>query len=465
MAPAQVEQDSGYGWFVAVVMCLCFTFSYMDRSVVPLLIQPLEHALALTDTTVALLQGAAFAVFYALFGFPLARLADNGHRRNLILAGVIAWSLATVGCGLARTVPQLFLGRMCVAVGEAVLAPAAVSILADYFSVARRGRALSLYSMGVFFGGGLSLWFGGNLIRLLGPQGVVQTPFGAFETWRIVFMAVGCSGVILVPLLCMVKEPARRSNLGASEPARTSLREVMSVFGQRKAPLAACIVGFALLALGAQTIQTWAPTLFVRIHGWKLAGAGQKLGGFTLALSPLGVVAGALLADLFERRGRRDGKFLVGILSGIGCAVAGLLFTMASERTALLGIAALQFIVAFNFGLVQAALTELLPNRMRAFGSACYVAASNLLAATTGPLLVGLLDDRVFHDPAMIATSIRCVAPASFLLAAAILAWGLKPFRLATADLAPGGEAPGVPPAAALLSRPGPARTQGPFPD
>lgn len=465
MASVQVEQDSRYGWFVAVVLCLCFTFSYMDRSVLPLLIQPLEHALGLTDTTAALLQGAAFAVFYALFGFPLARLADNGHRRNLILAGLVAWSVATVGCGLARTAPQLFLGRVCVAVGEAVLAPAAVSILADYFSVARRGRALSLYSMGVFFGGGLALWFGGGLIRLLGPHGLAHTPFGPLETWRVVFIAVGLSGVLLVPLLCLVREPPRRSDVGGSDHAKVSFKAVLAVFAERRAPLAACIVGFALIALGAQTIQTWAPTLFVRIHGWKLAGAGQRLGGFTLVLSPLGVIAGALLADVLERLGRRDGKFLVGVLSATGCAVAGLLFTAASETTALLGIAALQFIVAFNFGLVQAALTELLPNRMRAFGSACYVAASNLLAATAGPLLVGVLNDQVFHDPRMIAVSIRCVAPISFVLAAAVLGWGLKPFRLATAGLAPDREATAPRPAATPFSPLAASQAQTPCPD
>ncbi len=75
MASIETKQDTAYGWYVALVMCLCFTFSYMDRSVVPLLVQPLEQSLKLTDTTIALLQGAAFASFYALFGFPLARLA------------------------------------------------------------------------------------------------------------------------------------------------------------------------------------------------------------------------------------------------------------------------------------------------------------------------------------------------------------------------------------------------------
>ncbi len=177
---------------------------------------------------------------------------------------------------------------MCVAVGEAVLAPSAVSILSDYFSIKRRTRALSLYSLGVFFGGGLALWFGGALIRLLGPHGAVPTAIGSLETWRIVFIAVGLSGLILVPFLLSVREPDRRSNDGVGDSTKTTIKDVWSVFRRRRAALFGCIVGFGMLALGSQTISAWAPTLFVRTHGWKLADVGQTLGIFTLTLSPLG---------------------------------------------------------------------------------------------------------------------------------------------------------------------------------
>jgi MFS family permease len=200
VAPLQ-KQNSAYAWWACAILCLCFTFSYMDRAVLPLLVGPLEKSLGLTDTTIGLLQGAAFAVFYALFGFPLARIADNGHRRNLIMVGVAVWCAATIGCGLARDVPQLFLGRICVAIGEAVLQPAAVSILSDYFSPRYRTRALSVYSMGVYFGGGLALGLGGTLIRAIGPAGGLLPPLGHLETWRMVFVVLGASGFVLLPLL------------------------------------------------------------------------------------------------------------------------------------------------------------------------------------------------------------------------------------------------------------------------
>jgi MFS family permease len=201
------------------------------------------------------------------------------------------------------------------------------------------------------------------------------------------------------------------------------------VFSSKRGALLAVIAGFAALALGAQTLQAWAPTMFVRIHHWNVGGAGQRFGVFTFVLGPLGALTGAFLADAFERTGRPDGKLLVGLLSAIFCLGMSVLATLPSEGVAFFGVVGLQFFVAFNFGLVQAAIAELLPNQMRALGSACYVATTNLVTATLGPLIVGLLNDHVFHDPNMVAVSVRCVTPAAFVLAALVLAFGLRSYR------------------------------------
>lgn len=423
------RRDTTYAWYVTFVMCLCFTCSYMDRSILPLLVGPLERSLGLTDTTISLLQGAAFAVFYALFGLPLARVADNGNRRNLILAGVIAWSVATIGCGLARTIPELFLGRICVAIGEAVLAPAAVSIISDYFSAGFRARSLSIYSMGTYFGGGLALELGGTLLRVMGAKSALMTPIGPLESWRIVFITLGLSGVLLIPLLLGVKEPQRLNESGGAAGEQHTLREVLAEFGRKRAALFTCIIGFATIALGGQSLQTWAPTLFVRMHGWNLGGAGQRLGVFTLVLGPLGAIVGAVLAERLERAGRTDGKLVVGVISASGCVVMALMAAAPSEAMAFVGVVGMVFIVAFNFGIVQATMAELLPNRMRAIAAACYIASSNLLGLTLGPLMVGLLTEKVFHDPHMIAVSIRIVSPIAFLVAATILFSGRKAYR------------------------------------
>lgn len=428
-----VSQGTAYAWFVVVILSLAFAFSYMDRSILPLVIQPIEHSLGISDTTIALLQGAAFAIFYSLFGFPLARAADRGNRRNLILIGLVAWSAATIGCGLARNTPELFLARVCVAIGEAVLAPAAVSIISDYFSPSQRTRALTIYSMGVFLGGGLSLGAGGTLLRTLHAQGGLDTPFGFLESWRIVFLTLGAASILLMPFLLFVAEPKRRSDDGASVGQPHTIAEVLHEFGRKRRALFACIIGFATIAMGAQTVQVWAPTLLSRAHGWALGGIGQGLGALTVIFGILGALSGAALSERLERSGREHGKLLVGFLSAMICVVSSWVVTLSSGVVAFGGVVATLYFVAFNFGIVQAALAQLLPNRMRAVGTACYIAAANLLAATLGPLLVGLVNDHVFHDPNMIAISVRCVAPIAFIAAAAILISGMRSYRAAVA--------------------------------
>ncbi len=185
-------QDTVYAWYVSFVMAASFAFSYMDRSILPLLVGPLEHSLHLTDTTFSLLsRGRLRCLLCAFRHSPLARVIDNGHRRNLILVGVVVWSLATAGCGLARTIPELFLGRIVVAIGEAVLAPAAVSILADYFSPRLRDP-LPKY----LFNGGLHRRRpvtepGRHPVARTAQGGGRPTPFGVLENWRIVFLVLG----------------------------------------------------------------------------------------------------------------------------------------------------------------------------------------------------------------------------------------------------------------------------------
>ena len=433
-ASVLTRRDTSYGWWVCAVLCLGFTFSYMDRALVPLLVQPMERALGLSDTTISLLQGAAFAIFYSLFGFPLARRADNGNRRNLIVFGVIFWCTATICCGLAQTVTELFLARICVAIGEAVLQPAAVSILADYFSPSRRTMVLSVYSMSVYFGGGLALTLGGTLLRLIGPHGLQFGAWGQISPWRVVFVVLGAAGIILVPLLLSVREPDRHSDLGGVTHRASTLADLASEFGKKRAALSCTILGFATLAMAATTMQAWTPTLFVRVDGWTPGRIGQVLGPLTLICGPLGALTGAALANRLQRAGRADAKLLVGLFSASAGVAMSYLVTVLPPMQAVVTIAILTFLIGFNFGLIQAALTELLPNRMRAVASATFIAASNLLSATLGPLLVGILNDHIFHDPMMIAVSLRIVAPCAFGLAAVILLIGLRPYRLVVAE-------------------------------
>jgi MFS family permease len=412
---------TGHAWYVCFVLLLAFAFNYVDRNIIAILVEPLKRTFTVDDTTIGLLQGGAFSIFYVLFSLPLARVADRGNRRNLLLAGVLVWCGATACCGLAHTVAQLFVGRIAVAIGEAVLMPSAVSILSDYFPPRQRARALSIFSIGPYLGGAIATAGGGALLHALGSSPVAVPLGGVLAPWRIVFLVVGVAGLILLPLLSTVREPVRYRDDGSRAEESASVKQVVEQFRRNRAALSTVILGFSCVSMAAQTLQAWVPTLFIRTHGWDVKYVGVRLGIMAVLLGPVGAILGGVMADLLARRGRVDAKMILGGFGSCACFVASVTLTLKGDSIAMAGVALVYFFVGFTYGLSQAAIADLMPNRMRGQTTAIYSLVNNLLAATVGPLLVGFLTDRVFHDPMKIALSMRIVLPAAFLIAASLL--------------------------------------------
>ena len=194
--------DSRVAWYTVGVLTLAYLFSYIDRQILSLMVGPIKRDLGLTDTQFSLLHGLAFAIFYTLLGIPIARLADNRNRRTLIAIGVALWSLATAAGGLARNFGQLFAARVAVGVGEAALSPAAYSMLADRFPGDRLGKAICIYSSGVFIGIGLSFIIGGILVAGLEAAGGLMVPLlGTLTPWQATFLIVGRPGLLVAVLV------------------------------------------------------------------------------------------------------------------------------------------------------------------------------------------------------------------------------------------------------------------------
>ena len=189
---------ASYAWYVVGVLTFVYVFSFIDRTILNLLVAPIRRDLDINDTQMSVLMGSAFALAYTFFGIPLGRMADSQNRRGLIAVGFVVWSLFTAGCGLAKNFWQMLLMRIGVGVGEASLSPAAYSLIYDYFPPHRRATALSVYGTGIYLGGGLALLLGGVVIKLASAQESWVLPIiGETRPWQVIFLMVGLPGVIV----------------------------------------------------------------------------------------------------------------------------------------------------------------------------------------------------------------------------------------------------------------------------
>ena len=224
-----------YRWYVLGLFTLVYAFNFIDRQIITILAPYLKADLAITDAQVGLLFGTAFALFYALFGIPLAKLADGWHRVRTLSIGLAFWSAMTAASGSASSFTQLALARVGVGIGEASASPAASSVLLDYFSRAQRATALAIYMSGIYLGAGASLMIGGQIVGWWESAYPVDPPFG-LAGWQAAYFAVGIPGLILALLvLATVREPIRgaidgHAHAGDPHPFRATFREMGTMF-------------------------------------------------------------------------------------------------------------------------------------------------------------------------------------------------------------------------------------------
>src|SRR5262245_13165679 len=420
--PDYAEKDAvnlRYAWYVAIVLMACNTLSFIDRQILGLLAPLIKGELGISDTRMGLLQGLAFGIFYTLLGIPMGRIVDRGNRRRLVAAGSFCWSLMTALCAVARSFWTLFLARMGVGVGEATLSPSAFSLLSDYFPKERLGTALSVFSMGIFFGSGLALIIGGLVI-------------GAVGSWRWTFLLVGLPGLLVALLALTIKEPPRKNLLrtaGGSAP-KLSLAEVFEQVRLRWQSVVGICLAFAFQALCNYAQQAWLPTFFVRAHGWTPRQAGLTLGAISLVTGLLGAYLGGVLCDRWQQRGVAEAPLRVGALATV---CAGVFFTLAMAAPALnLQLALLLpafFFLAMPIGSVYASLQLILPNQVRGQIGALQVFTLNLVGLILGPFLPGFFNDYVFRDGQMIGWSLALTVGLASLLSTILSRATWRPYR------------------------------------
>lgn len=225
-----------YAKYVLGLLILVYTMNLLDRQILAILAEEIKADLGISDSQMGFLYGTSFAVFYAVFGLPLGRLADLWVRKSLIAVGLVLWSMMTMFSGTAGGIMSLTFYRFGVGIGEATATPSAYSLLSDWFLPKQRATVLSLYSSGAYIGMGLSMFLGGWIVdswNLSYPQ-IADSPFG-LKGWQVAFLIIGAPGVLLGILFSTVKEPRRGFSEGIvsqqthTHPFRESWQELMAI--------------------------------------------------------------------------------------------------------------------------------------------------------------------------------------------------------------------------------------------
>ncbi|MDJ0928542.1 MAG: MFS transporter [Gammaproteobacteria bacterium] len=426
-------------WYAVGVLTVAYVFSFIDRTIIALLVEPIKADLGLSDTQIGILHGFAFVIFYTLVGLPIGWLADRKRRNLIIAAGIFVWSLMTAACGLARNFWQLFAARVGVGVGEAALSPPAYSMIADYFPPERLGRALGVYSSGIFLGVGAAFIVGGAVVQFFSGAPPVELPIvGSVKPWQLAFVAVGLPGVLVALLMLTVREPDRRGRGAATDDA-PSVRALFGFMKSRRAALLAHFFGFAFIGLPVQAMFAWTPTYLIRVFDFSPGQAGLAMGLVALICGASGMVCGGWLTDWFRSRGQLDGPLRTGLVTAV-CAVpfAATATLAGSWQLAIVMLAFLVFFCTCSVGAAPAGLQLVTPNRFRAQASAVYMLVLNMIASGAGPALTALATDYVFMDTAAVGKSLALVSGCSAPIAVLIFAVGLRSFGRAVEEMTTG---------------------------
>jgi MFS family permease len=418
-----------YAWAVVGILFATAILSYTDRQVLSLLVDPIRGDLGISDTQMSLLLGTAFAVVYGIAGLPLGVLADRTSRRNLIFAGVLVWSIGTLACGFSSSFHELFTARIVVGLGEAVLSPAAISLISDYFPPSRRGTAVGFFLCGIAMGIGTSLLIGGGVLHAVQLGVLSGTALASLAPWRLVLLVIGAPGLLWALAILLIREPERRAADLVRSAVGADARAWRSTTWARVIPIYLVVASASLVdnAVGA-----WAPTLLIREFGRNPAQVGVELGLLLAAGFGGGVLLGGWLADRVGANGAWPRKLGVCLVSGLLILPVSLLINAADFKVVLLAVP-LYFALS---GIVTAcgfsAILDVVPNRSRGFAMSVSFFLNVALGASIGPSAVALASGHVFGVRAGLGPAIALTVVAGYGLAIIALVAALSIFRVRT---------------------------------
>ena len=380
MSSIAENQSNSLRNYVLGILVVVYTFNFIDRQILSILLESIKNDLNLSDTSLGMLSGFAFALFYATLGIPIAKYADYGNRRNLISLAIGVWSFMTALSGLAQNFFHLLVARIGVGIGEAGCSPPAHSMISDYFPANVRSTALGIYSLGIPFGIMFGLFAGGWINEYFG--------------WRIAFFVVGVPGILLAIIFrYTVQEPKRGQAEGRSDTKDQPTIMETAKYLLNKKSFRHLAFGASLAAFVGYGAITWLPSFFQRSYGMQTGDVGWYLGLILGIPGGLGIFLGGYLSDYL---GSKDVRWCLWIVALAMFITTPLYYMVYLSPTATISF--LWLIVPIAFGNFYQATTfsqtqGVVELRMRSVAAAILLFIINIIGLGFGPQAVGILSD------------------------------------------------------------------------
>ena len=358
----------------------------LDRTLLIAFGPQIVDDLELSDTQYGLLTGFVFNTFYCFFGLLMGTLADRVNRVRLIAFGLIIWSGLTAVSGAAKNFYQIGLARLFVGIGESVMTPSAISIMADLFPNEKRGAASGIYYLGIPFGAGGAFFIAG----ILGPT------WG----WRNCFYLLGAIGISATLFLLALRDPPRgvwdrdsqeNSGDGSKHSFIKVLINIIEILKGSRALIWILLGSIAIhIPIGAGAFNM----IWMQSERGFDESVAILYGVYSTIFMTIGMLSGGLLSDVYTKhfRGGRA-RFLALFMLALTPFTVGFRFWDPESIFFYIGLSAILIFGGAFFGPAFSLVQDLCPPRSRGVMTAVALVAMNFLGVGSGALILGMSSD------------------------------------------------------------------------
>jgi len=385
--------SKGYTRYVFTLLFLLYMFDYMDRMIITALFPFIKVEWSLTDTQLGSLISAVYWSIVVLV-IPISIIVDRWSRRRTIGAMAALWSLATAAAAFTKTFPQLFITRACIGVGESGYAPGGSAMISGLYPIERRSWVMGLWNAAIPLGSAIGVAVGG----------IIAAKWG----WRSAFGVVALPGLIVAGLFFFIKDyktvglvksidknkATTGTNIEKTVPAKVKMSfiDIVKEFSTKPSLLMAYF-GMTGIIFVTTSLLSWLPSYFSRVDNIPLSQAGIKA-SIVMLLAVVGAPVGGFIVDRWRKK-RINARMVFPAITTLIAAVFAFLAFSVFHGTfqyiilLLLGCTVVMFIPAAG-----AVTQDVVHPGLRATSYSFAVIIQNLLGASTGPIVIGILSDK-----------------------------------------------------------------------